>query len=325
MNRRRLMLLAGAATASLLPKKLYGQHAVKIPRLGVLLYGDPKTDPNIESFRQGLRDLGYVDGTNIIIEYRYADGRPERLPKLGAELVQLKPNVLLALGGDVVRHVHAVTREIPIVFAISSDPVRSGLVASLARPGGNATGITFLQDELASKWLVLLKEAVPHISNVGFLFYPVHLDNELREAERAALALGVKLHPVEMQGPDDLDRAFERLTQAGVDALYVVSSRPTVASVAPIVAFGTTRKLPVVGGWGTWAEGGALISYGPNVLEITRQSAVYVDRILKGAKPADLPAQQPTRFDLLVNLKTAKSLGLSIQESFLLQADKVIE
>lgn len=198
-------------------------------------------------------------------------------------------------------------------------------MASLARPGGNATGITFLQDELASKRLVLLKEAVPHISNVGFLFYPVHLDNELREAERAALALGVKLHPVEMQGPDDLDRAFERLTQAGVDALYVVSSRPTVASVAPIVAFGTTRKLPVVGGWGTWAEGGALISYGPNVLEITRQSAVYVDRILKGAKPADLPAQQPTRFDLLVNLKTAKSLGLSIQESFLLQADKVIE
>ena len=314
MNCRRLMLLAGAATVSLLPKKLYGQHAVKIPRLGVLLYGDPKTDPNIESFRQGLRDLGYVDGTNIIIEYRYADGRPERLPKLGAELVQLKPNVLLALGGDVVRHVHAATREIPIVFAISSDPVRSGLVASLARPGGNATGITFLQDELASKRLVLLKEAVPHISNVGFLFYPVHLDNELREAERAALTLGVKLHPVEMQGPDDLDRAFERLTQAGVDALYVVSSRPTVASVAPIVAFGTTRKLPVVGGWGTWAEGGALISYGPNVLEITRQSAVYVDRILKGARPADLPAQQPTRFDLLVNLTTAKSLGLSIQE-----------
>jgi putative ABC transport system substrate-binding protein len=323
MNRR--ILLTGAVTAALWPPALHAQRSAKIPRLGVLLYGNPRTDPNIESFRQGLRDLGYVDGQSITIEYRYADGRPERLPELGAELVGLKPDILLALGGDVVRHVHAATREIPIVFAISSDPVRSGLVKSLGRPGGNATGITFLQDELASKRLVLLKEAVPHVSNVGFLFYPVHLDNELREAQRAALALGVKLHPVEMRGPDDLGRALDQLKQLGIDALYVVSSRPTVANVAPIVSFGTNNKLPVVGGWGTWAESGALISYGPNVLQITRESAVYVDKILKGAKPADLPAQQPTRFELLVNQRAAKGLGLAIPESFLLQADQVIE
>jgi putative ABC transport system substrate-binding protein len=325
MNRRKLILRTGAATVALWPLALIAQRAVKVPRLGVLLYGNPQTDPNIESFRRGMYELGYVDGKNITIEYRYADGRPERLPKLGLELVQLKPDVLIALGGDVVRHVHDATREIPIVFAISSDPVRSGLVASLARPGGNATGFTFLQDELAAKRLVLLKQAVPHISNVGFLFYPIHIDNELREAERAALALGVKLHPVEMAGPDDLGRAFDQLTQVGVDALYVVSSRPTVASVAPIVGFGTTRKLPVVGGWGTWAEAGALISYGPNVLEITRQLAAYVDRILNGANPANLPAQQPTRFELVVNLRTANELRLAIPESFLLQADQVIE
>ncbi|MGE0036028.1 MAG: ABC transporter substrate-binding protein [Xanthobacteraceae bacterium] len=325
MNRRKVLLLAGAATASLWPVNLLAQRGKKIPLLGVLLYGDPKTDPNIESFRHGLGGLGYVDGENITIGYRYADGRPERLPELGAELVRLKPDVLLALGGDVVRHVHTETKTIPIVFAISSDPVRSGLVASLGRPGGNATGFTFLQDELASKRLALLKEVVPSISNVGFLFYPMHLDNELREAERAALALGVKLHPVEMRGSDDLDRALDRLTQIGVDSLYVVSSRPTVASVTRILAFATKNKLPVAGGWGTWVEAGALISYGPNVLDITRQSAVYVDKILKGAKPADLPAQQPTRFELFVNLKTAKSLGLAIPESFLLQADKIIE
>jgi putative ABC transport system substrate-binding protein len=323
MNRR--ILLTGFVTATLWPSGLHAQRSAKIPRLGVLLYGNPRTDPNIESFRRGLRDLGYVDGQSIAIEYRYADGRPERLPALGAELVGLKPDVLLALGGDVVRHVHAATREIPIVFAISSDPVRSGLVESLGRPGGNATGITFLQDELASKRLVLLKEAVPHVSNVGFLFYPVHLDNELREAQRAALALNVKLHPVEMRGPDDLGRALDQLKVLGVDALYVVSSRPTVANVAPIVGFGTSNNLPVVGGWGTWAESGALISYGPNVLQITRESAVYVDKILKGAKPADLPAQQPTRFELLVNQQTAKKLSLNIPESFLLQADQVIE
>jgi len=304
---------------------LLAQRKVKIPRLGVLLYDNPRTDPNIESFRQGLHGLGYVDGENITIEYRYADGRPERLPELGVELVQLKPDVLLALGGDVVRHVHTATQTIPIVFVISSDPVRGGLVASLGRPGGNATGFSLLQDELASKRLVLLKEVAPHITNVGFLFFPMHLDNELREAERAALAVGVRLHPIEMRGPDDLSRTLDRVAQIGVDALYVVSSRPTVAAIAPIVAFAEKNNLPVAGGWGTWAEAGALISYGPNVLEITRRSAVYIDKILKGAKPADLPAQQPTKFELLVNLKTAKALGLSTQESFLLRADKVIE
>lgn len=325
MNRRKMMFLAGAATATNWPGSVLGQRGSKVPRLGVLLYDNPKTDQNILSFRQGLLDLGYVEGTNIVLEYRYADARPQALPELGAELVRLKPDVLLAFGGDVVRHIHTATRTIPIVFAISSDPVRSGLVASLGQPGGNATGFTFLQDELASKRLVLLKEAAPHISNVGLLYYPMHLDNELREAERAAAAIGVKISPIEMRGLDDLGRAFEQVTKVRADALYVVSSRPTVAAMELIVAFGKNTKMPVAGGWGAWAESGALISYGPNVLEIARQAAGYVDKILKGAKPSDLPAQQPTRFQLLVNLKTAKSLGLTVQESFLLQAERIIE
>lgn len=324
MNRRKLVMLGCVAVAAAWPKESCAKTA-RTPRLGVLLYGDPKTDPNIESFRRGLVELGYIDGANIIIEYRFANGRPQLLSELGAELVSLKPDVLLAFGGDVVRHIHAATRTIPIVFAISSDPVRSGLVANLRQPGGNATGFTFLQDELASKRLVLLKEVAPHISSVGFLFFPMHLDNELREAERAASSVGVKLHPVEMRGHDDLGHAFDRLTQVGADALYVVSSRPTVAAIEPIVAFATKNKMPMAGGWGAWAESGALISYGPDVLEIARQAANYVDKILKGAKATDLPAQQPTRFQLLVNLKTAKSLGLAIQEAFLLQAEKIIE
>ena len=323
MNRRKLLKLAGATTASLWSGSSRAQSA-RTPRIGVLLYSDPK-DATIESVRSGLRDLGYVEGKTIAFDYRYASGRPERLPQLGVELVELKPDVLLALGGDVVNHLQNATKTIPIVFAISSDPIRAGLVESMGRPGGNATGLTFLQDTLATKRLALLKEASPKISQVGFLHNPLHLDNERREAERAASAMGVKLYPAEMRGPDDLGNASEGAARVGVDSLYVVSSRQTVASTAKIVEFGRSNGLPVVGGWGAWAQAGALMSYGPNVIEFTRQAAVYVDRILKGAKPAELPAQQPTRFELIVNLKTAKELGLVIPEAFLLQADGLIE
>ncbi len=324
MNRRKLLKLAGAAGASLWSQSSRAQQAARIPRIGVLLYGDPK-DATIEAVRSGLRDLGYIEGKNVAFEYRYASGRPERLPKLGIELAELKPDVLLALGGDVVSHLQVATKTIPIVFAISSDPIRAGLVESMARPGGNATGVTFLQDTLATKRLALLKEATPKISQVAFLHNPLHLDNERREAERAASVIGLKLYPAEIRGPDDLGNAFEGAARVGVDSLYVVSSRQTVASTATIVDFGRKNRLPVVGGWGAWAQAGALMSYGPNVIEITRQAAVYVDRILKGAKPAELPAQQPTRFELIVNLRTARELGLTIPEAFLLQADGLIE
>jgi putative ABC transport system substrate-binding protein len=325
MRRRDFLILLGFGAAGLTPVPLQAQRAARIPRLGVLLYSNPHADPNIEAFRRGLRELGYVDGQSIAIEYRYAEGRPERLPELAADLVRLNPDVVLALGGDVAPHAIAATATIPIVFGTSSDPVESGMVASLARPGGNSTGFTFLMDELASKRLALLKEAAPRVARVAVLFNPAHIDNELHQAQRAAEPLGVAVSPVEMRSPGDLDAALEAMTRTGMDALYVVSSRQTVASMARIVDLATRGRLPLAGGWGAWAQAGGLISYGPNVSDMLRQSATYVDKILKGAKPAELPVQQPTRFELLVNLKTAKALGLPISESFLLRADKVIE
>jgi putative tryptophan/tyrosine transport system substrate-binding protein len=324
MRRRELIaLLGGAAIAWPLP--LGAQQAARRPRLGVLLYSTPEGDPNTESFRRGMRDLGYVDGQNIAIEYRYAEGKPERLPGLAAELVGLKPDVLFALGGDVAPYLSKATQTIPIVYAMSADPVRLGLAASLARPGGNSTGVTFLQDELAAKRIEVLKEAAPRVSRVAFLSNPDHADNELPVATRAAAALGIQLHSMEVRGAGDLDPAFNAATQAGVDALYVVSSRQMVASTSRIVEFATKNRLPLAGGWGAWVQAGGLISYGPNVGEVVRQAAGYVDKILKGAKSGDLPVQQPTRFELLINLKTAKAFGLTIPEAFLLRADKVIE
>lgn len=324
MKRREFITLLGGAAAWPLAARAQ-QRTVKIPCIGVLLYSNPQADPNNESFWRGMRELGYVDGQNITTEFRYAEGRPERLPELAADLVRLKPDVLFALGGDVAPDIGKATQSIPIVFAVSTDPVQSRLVESLARPGGNATGVTFLLDELASKRLGILKEAVPKVSNVGLLFNPTHIDNELREAERAAAALGVKLHPTEVRGSSDLDNAFDAAKRGGVDALYVVSSRQTVSNIARIVDFATKNRLPLAGGWGAWAQAGGLISYGPNVDEIVRQSATYIDKILKGAKPAELPVQQPTRFDLLINLKTAKTLGLTVPQSLLIAADEVIE
>jgi len=322
-TRRTFIALTGSAT--IWPSTLRAQQATKIPRLGVLLYSNPQTDPNIEAFRRALRDLGYIDGQNVAIEYGSAQGRPERLADLAADLVRLKPDVLLAMGGDVAPFVSKATQTIPTVFVSSADPVQLGLVTSMARPGGNATGFTFLHDELATKRLALLKEAAPHISRVAMLWNPDHPDNEPREAQRAATALGVHLLSIEVRGPGDFDGAFQAATQAGADALYVVSSRQTSLNTGRIVDFATKNKLPLAGGWGAWAKAGGLLAYGPNVGQISGQAATYVDKILKGAKPADLPVQQPTRFELVINGRTAKALGLTISPALLVQANEVIE
>ena len=316
--------LVGAAAAIVAPRTAWTQPA-KMPRVGVLLYSNPQADPNAESFRRGMRELGYVDGRNIAIEYHFAEGKPERLPGLAAELVRGKPDVVFSLGGDVTLIAAAATRTIPMVFTSSADPVGLGFVKSLARPGGNATGVTLLLDELASKRLELFKEAAPRVSRVAFLFNPDHVDNELREAERAAGRLGVRLHPLALRDPGELDEALRAARDAGADALYVVSSRHTVGGLRKFVAFAAENRLPLAGGWGAWAQAGGLLSYGPNVDDMVRRAAGYVDKILKGAKPDELPVQQPTKFELVINLKTAKALGLAIPESFLLRADKVIE
>lgn len=324
MKRREFLALLGGAAAGF-PLAARAQQPAKILKLGVLLYSTPQNDPQRKALQQGLGDLGYVEGKNIAVEYRYAEDKAERLPGLAAELVRLKPDVLFPLGGDVAPFVSKATQSIPIVFVMSADPLQLGLVASLARPGGNATGFTFLQDELASKRLELLKEVAPRVSRVAFLWNPDHPDNEMQAAQRAAAALGVHLQPVEIRGPGDLDGALRAVTPASVDALYVVSSRQMLAGLPRIVEFATTAKMPLAGGWGAWAQAGGLLSYGPNVAEIVRNAATYVDKIFKGAKPGDLPVQQPTRFELVINLKTAKTLGLAVPESFLLRADRVIE
>jgi putative tryptophan/tyrosine transport system substrate-binding protein len=322
MRRREFIgLLVGATT--LWPLASRSQKSV--PRLGVLLYTNPKTDPNMESVREGLRDLGYTEGRTLAIEYRYAEGRPERLSQLAAELAQSKPDVILALGGDVAPWAKKATEIIPLVFAVSSDPVLAGLVATLGRPGKNATGITFLLDELASKRLELLKEAAPRVSRVAFLWNPDHPDNEHSIAEQAARKIGVQLQPVEMRGPDDLQGALQTIIHAQADALYVVSSRHTITRLPSIVSFAEKNQLPLAGGWGAWARAGGLLSYGPDIDDMVRRTASYVDKILKGAKPADLPVQQPAKFNLVINTTAAKALGLTVPESFLVRADEVIE
>jgi putative ABC transport system substrate-binding protein len=261
----------------------------------------------------------------IFVIYRYAEGKYERLTNLAAELVSERPDFILAIGGDVAPYAAKATATIPIIFVSSADPVQLGLAASLARPGGNATGVTLLQDDLASKRLELLKEVVPSVKRAAFLWNPDHPDNELREAQRAAQSLNVQLRRVEMRSPDHLENALRAVTDAGCDALYVVSSRQTVLNIPRFVDFATRNRLPLAGGWGDWARAGGLLSYGPNTDALARRAAEYVDKVLKGAKPADLPIQQPTKFELVINAKAAKALGLDVPPMLLARSDEVIE
>jgi putative tryptophan/tyrosine transport system substrate-binding protein len=301
------------------------QQPGKVPRLGVLLYGTPESDPNLAAFRQGLGDLGYVDSRNIKLEYRYAAGKPERLRDLAAELAAAKPDVIAALGGDVTPYARAATSTIPIVMMVSNDPVEAGLVSSMAHPGGNVTGVTFVSSDLAAKRLQFLKDIAPRVSRVGILWNPDHVDPEYRETQKAATSLGVRLHALEVRSPNDFDAAWQAATSAQLEAVIAVTSRLTTLNRQRIIESSQQRRLLLVSGWGPWAKEGALFSYGPDMDTIVRRAAGYVDKILKGAKPADLPVEQPTKFELVINMKTAKALGLTIPHSLLLRADQVIQ
>jgi putative ABC transport system substrate-binding protein len=301
------------------------QQLAKPPHLGVLRYGSPKDDDRIEPFLVGLRALGYLEGKNININYRYAEGNVDRLPLLAAEIAASRPDVMMAFGGDIAPFVKDATQTIPIVFSVSADPVQLRLVASLNRPERNATGVTFLHDELGAKRLQLLKEVAPRISRVAFLWNPNHLDNDLVETGRVAQSLSVKLLSLPARDPAQLEIALEEARTASVDAIYVVVSTLMVNSMARIVKFATDQGLPMVGGWGAWASAGALMSYGPDVNVMVRRTAGFVDKILKGARPADLPVEQPTKFELVINLKTARALGLTVPPTLLTHADGVIE
>ena len=318
------------ARRSAWPVAASAQQAAKIARIGYLATNLAAGPHLREAFLQGLRDLGYVEGRNVVIEYRDAEGKLERLPALAAELVALKVDVIVAASTLAALAAKQATRTLPIVFAAAGDPVASGLVTSLARPGGNVTGLSILAPELVGKCLELLKQAVPGVSRVAVLWQPGALGERtekdmLKEAEVAARALGVRLQFVEARGPADFDRAFSDMTRARAGALTVLASVMFFSERRRLVDLAAKNRLPAVYPLREFVDAGGLMSYGPNVADLFRRAATYVDKILKGAKPADLPVEQPTKFELVINLKTAKALGLTIPPSLLARADEVIE
>ncbi|HEV2056382.1 MAG TPA: ABC transporter substrate-binding protein [Methylomirabilota bacterium] len=309
------------------PLAAEAQAPAKVPRIGFLSARPPTDNPYfIESFRQGLRELGYVEGQNIAIEYRFAEGRPERLPALAAELVRLKVDVLVTAGPPAPEAAKQATGTIPIVFAVAADPVAVGLVASLARPGGNITGLASISPDLIGKQLELLKEVVPNISRVAVLQNPSNDSHPhtLRQAEGAARGLGVQLHIVQVRTPPEIDAAFAAMRSQRAGGVLVLRDPLFLTQRTQIAALAAKSRLPAVYGFREEAEAGGLMAYGASVPLMYRRAATYVDKILKGAKPADLPVEQPTKFELVINLKTAKALGLTIPQSLLLRADEVI-
>jgi putative ABC transport system substrate-binding protein len=300
------------------------QPTAKIARIGFLALTTGPTS-QYEAFRQGLQSLGYGEGKNINIEYRAAEDR-SRLTELANELVQSKVDVIVAQGAALLPAKTA-TQSIPIVFGLSGDPVEAGFVASVARPGGNMTGVTLLALELVGKRLELLKEAVPRVSRVAVLANPEHPGEkrELEETRAAARSLGLTLQYVEVKRSADFDKAFDAINKDHADGLLVFPDILTMTHRQRIAEFTTKSRLPGMFGWQVYVEAGGLMSYGPDLVDIYRKRiAVYVDKILKGAKPADLPVEQPTKFELVINLKTAKQIGLTIPPNVLARADKVI-
>jgi len=319
--------LASAVAVLLLaaPLGVEAQRAAPVYRIGVLYPGgSAPLSPRMEAFRQGLRESGYVEGTNISIEIRYADGRTDRLARLAAELVEREVHVIATSGDFATRVVQQATTTIPIV-AFTDDLVGAGLVASHSRPGANTTGISILSQELNVKRLELLKEVSPRISRVAVLWDPATGTAQLKAMEVASRALGVQLLVLEVRGPDDLDGAFKTAAKERAGALNVLAS-PLLASYSQkIVALAAKSRLPAIYQWREHTEAGGLMSYGPVLLDTWRQTGLLVGKVLRGAKPADLPVEQPTNFELIINTKTATALGLTIPPSLLSRADRVIQ
>src|SRR5262245_1493684 len=305
------------------------QQAANTPRIGFLSassLSQPRTQLYLQAFRQGLRELGYVEGQTIAIELRFAEGQYHRLPGLAVELVQLKVNVILTWGAAIQAAKQA-TGTLPIVIAAINDPVGSGFAASLARPGGNITGLSLMAPELVGKQLELLKEVIPKISRVAVLANPATTGNipQVRHAQDTARVLGVHLQVFEARGPSEIDHAFAAVTAERTGAVIVLPDSMLVDQRTRIADLAIRRRLPTVSVLIDHAEAGGLIAYGPSVPDRFRRAASYVDQILKGAKPADLAVEQPTKFDLVVNLKAAKALGIRIPPSVLARADQVLE
>jgi putative ABC transport system substrate-binding protein len=306
------------------------QQAGKVPRIGVVVPAEPASpeEPNIAAFRQALRDLGYLEGQTIAVEYRYAHGEAERYRDLAIELVQLKVDVLVVGSGQAVQEAQKATTTIPIVMAGAGDPVGQGLVASLTRPGGNVTGLSLAFAEgFSGKWVELLNQADPKVSHVAYLYHdPANpgAARRLKDLSIATQALGLQLQPLEVRELDQLDSAFAALSKEE-DRSLIVSGEPRVhAYRSRITELAAKYRLPGMYPFRHYVDAGGLMSYGVSIADLWRRAAIYVDKILKGAKPADLPVEQPMRFELVINLKTAKALGLTTPPSLLFQADEVI-
>jgi putative ABC transport system substrate-binding protein len=324
MMRREFITLLGGAAATW---PLAARAQKSLPRIGWLVFGDAKKmGPVDQSLKDALVQAGLLDGRNIEIVFRYANGMPDRLAELATELVAQRPNLLLAVGGDVIKSLFEASKgSIPIVGGVSDSPIRSGIAVSLARPSKNFTGVTFLTDEMAAKRIELLKQVAPNVSKVAVIFNPQHFDDEVTFARRGAGSLDLQLttHPIDKIA--DLDAALQAVEASGADGLLVISSRLTGIVAAKIAQRGQERRIPVIASWREFTDSGALLSYGPSRIFEAKRLVGYVQKVLSGEKPADLPIEQPVKFELVINLKTAKVLGLTVPPSLLARADEVIE
>jgi len=302
------------------------QQEKKVPRIGLLSPVSPSDTAHWhQSFRQGLGDLGWVEGKNISIEYRYAEGRADRLPELAADLVRLKVDIIVAASATDALAAKSATRAIPIVMASAGDPVASGLVESLARPGGNVTGLSQIAPELAGKRLELLKEIVPKLSRVAVLWTPRQSELSWKESQHAGRELGLQIHSMEVSSADQFDNAFKEAIKAGSAALAVTPNPVVNSNRKAITELAAKHRLPAIYPDSRWADADGLMSYGADLSEPYKRVASMIDKILKGTKPADIPVEQPTRFEFMINLKAAKQIGLTIPPNVLARANKVIK
>jgi putative ABC transport system substrate-binding protein len=315
-------------TILLAPPAADAQQPTKVPRIGVLLFSSPSAiSARFEGFRQGLRELGYIEGNNFVIEWRFAEGKRERLPQLAAELVRLKVDIILTGGPTSTRAAKEATATIPIVMGFDTDPVGSGFVASLARPGWNITGLSSLAPEISGKRLELLKEILPKLSRVAVFGTSTQAGNaqSRKEMELAAAAFGVQHQYLDILDRKDIETAFREARKGRADGVLWLASPVIIAERKHVADLAVRSRLPAMYANSEFVDAGGLMSYGPNYADLFRRAAVYVDKILKGAKPADLPVEQPTKFELVINLKTAKALRLTIPQSVLIRADRLIQ
>jgi putative ABC transport system substrate-binding protein len=326
--RRSVLVVAFGAFLFALSVSARAQQPTKVPRIGLQVVSPRDLNvTRIEAFRRGLQELGYFEGKNLRIEYRYAEGRLDLLPALASELVQQQVDVIVTVGTPGVLAAKNATGTIPIVFVSVSDPVKNGVVASLARPGGNVTGLSILAPELSRKRLELLKDAFPNVTRVLVLWNPTSSGESLSFTETlgVAKALGVQLHSMEVRGASDFESGFQRARKARVQALITLPSPVVNSNLKQVVEFAARSRLPAMYFTPEFVDGGGLMSYAPSFTDQFRRAATYVDKILKGANPADLPVEQPTEFELVINLASAKQIGLTIPPSVLARADRLIK